>query len=219
MDVMPMEVVLNNIGKRYRFEWIFRQIQHTFTPDKAYALLGPNGSGKSTLMKILSGHLSPSEGEIEFIQHGKRIDTDEVYRQIAYAAPYIELIEEFSLLEGLEFHQAFKPFLDDLRPIDLIDILQFASSKNKEIRFFSSGMKQRLKLVLAICSNTPLLLLDEPTTNLDAQGVDWYQELIDRYKRDRLLIVASNIEQDYVFCEEQLNILNYKPVKKKRKRG
>jgi len=207
---MQMEVSFHKVGKRYRYEWIFRNVEFTFEAGKKYAILGPNGSGKSTLLKILAGHLSPSKGKVDFSFKGKKVDGDNVYKHISYAAPYIELIEEFTLTEAIQFHQKFKPFINQLTPNDLIEILDFEKSKNKPIRFFSSGMKQRLKLVLSICSEASLLLLDEPTTNLDNQGMDWYRDLVKKYARDRLVIVASNVEKDYDFCDTTLNILDYK---------
>ena len=208
---MSIKIDLNNIGKRFRYEWIFKGVNQSFESGHSYAILGPNGSGKSTLMKVLSGHLTPSDGTIAFNFLNKKMDSDTVYQYVAYAAPYIELIEEMTLTEIIDFHAAFKPLSKNLKNRDLIAILGFEKSKDKEIRFFSSGMKQRLKLVLSICADTPILLLDEPTTNLDAQGVEWYQDLIKTYSdKNRLIIVASNIEHDYYFCEKTMNILDYK---------
>jgi len=171
-----MEVVLHNVSKRFRFEWIFKGIDFTFQAGQRYAILGPNGSGKSTFLKILSGHLSPSKGKIEFLQNKTKLDIDHVYRHVGFAAPYIELIEDFTLKEAIIFHQKFKPFLQKLGPEDIIKILGFEHSTHKEVKYFSSGMKQRLKLALTLCSDTALLLLDEPTTNLDQQGFDWYSD-------------------------------------------
>ena len=208
---MPFHIELNNIGKRFRYEWIFKNITHSFESGKSYALLGPNGSGKSTLMKILSGHLTPSDGQISFLHKEKKIDGDDVYQLISYSAPYIDVIEEMTLTEIIAFHSKFKPLSKGLIINDLIQILNFKNAADKEIRFFSSGMKQRLKLALSICSDTPILLLDEPTTNLDAQGVAWYRDLMQQFSdKNRLVIVASNIEHDYDFCEERINILEYK---------
>lgn len=208
-----MEVFFRNIGKRYRYEWIFRGVDFTFEAGKKYAILGPNGSGKSTLLKVLSGHLTPSKGKVDFLLEGDKLPIDEIYQKIGYAAPYIDLIEEFTLTEAIKFHQKFKTFVNQLSPSDLIEILNFEKSKDKPVRFFSSGMKQRLKLVLAICSNSPLLLLDEPTTNLDTQGMNWYRGLIKEYGNNRSIVIASNVEADYDFCDASLNILDYKKKK------
>ena len=212
-----MKISLSNIGKRYRYEWIFRAIDYEFLTGQAYAILGANGSGKSTLMKVLSGHLTPSKGEITFENNNQLVEKDEVYRSISYAAPYIELIEELSLEETLQFHARFKPFYSGLNSKLLIELLGMQSSKDKEVRYFSSGMKQRLKLVMAMCTDTPIVLLDEPTTNLDRQGMDWYLGLVEKYTKNRLVIVASNMEEDYGYCQHQLNILDFKKKKEKKK--
>ena len=204
------QIKLHQLGKRYRFDWIFRQLDYQFEAGSSYAILGANGSGKSTLLKILAGHLTPTKGKIEFYQNKQPVRTDDIYRTVSYAAPYIELIEEFTLKESLRFHQRFQPLLADLTTADLLNMLQFDKAKNKEIKFFSSGMKQRLKLVLACCSATPLLLLDEPTTNLDEQGMEWYLDLIKRFTAERLVIVASNVPIDYQFCTQQLHIRDFK---------
>ncbi len=205
-------IQLDTIGKRFRYEWIFRNITTTFDAGQRYAILGPNGVGKSTLMKILSGHLTPSEGKITIQLNGKTLDADTLYKHVNYAAPYIELIEEFTLTEAIDFHIKFHPLSNSLTINDLINVLGFQKSKDKEIRYFSSGMRQRLKLALAICSDSPILLLDEPTTNLDNQGVAWYRGLMQHYTEgsNRLVIIASNAEHDYDFCDATLNILDFK---------
>jgi ABC-type multidrug transport system ATPase subunit len=205
-----MDIKLKQLSKRYKFEWVFRGLDYHFEMGKTYAVLGPNGSGKSTLLKVLSGYSTPSKGKIDFLENSKILSTDKIYPEISYAAPYIELIEEFTLTEMIDFHNRFKSFQQNLTNEQLIDILNFSKSKNKEIKYFSSGMKQRLKLVLAICSATGVLLLDEPTTNLDDEGVAWYQTLIERFTANRLVVVASNVKHDYHFCTQQLNITDYK---------
>lgn len=212
--VPPNSLIVNllEVGKRFRTEWIFRNLTHRFEPATRTAILGPNGSGKSTLMKILSGHLTPSKGEIRFFlnENSQPIDPGEVWRQVSYAAPYIELIEEFTLTEAIEFHGRFKPFLEKMEPADLINLLGFQKNRQKEIRFFSSGMKQRLRLALAVCSRTPLLLLDEPTTNLDLEGIEWYKSLVEKFGQGRTVIIASNDPTDVDFCDNQLSISEFK---------
>lgn len=210
-----MKISLQQVGKRYKFEWIFRNLDFDFEEQGKYAILGSNGSGKSTLMKILCGHLTPSKGKIEFHHSGKKIAGSEVYKQVSYAAPYIELIEELTLKEALVFHSKFKPFIQKMTIDDVIKIINLPkTATHKEIRFFSSGMKQRIKLAMSVLSESSLLLLDEPTTNLDKQGMEWYNSLVLEYAQNRTIIVASNEERDYTFCNETLNILDFKPKKK-----
>jgi ABC-type multidrug transport system ATPase subunit len=206
-----LKISLQNIAKRFRSEWIFRDLSFDFESGTRYAVLGHNGSGKSTLLQIISGHLTPSRGDIRFFLGDKLVDGGNLYRYMAYSAPYSDIIEEFTLREAVEFHQKFKPFINQMTTADFRSVLELpASAWDKEIRFFSSGMKQRVRLALAVCADVPVLLLDEPTTNLDTQGVRWYRELIGRYTENRLVIVASNIQHDYDFCEVELDILVYK---------
>lgn len=205
-----MKVELNQVGKRFRRDWVLRGVDLVIEPGSRIAITGPNGSGKSTLLKMICGHLTPSKGQVFFSNNGKKIELDQVYLQLAYAAPYIELIEEFSLQEAIDFHRKFKPFQENLSTKDLIALLGFERSRTNEVRNFSSGMKQRLKLALAICSEAPFLLLDEPTTNLDAQGAAWYADLINRFGTQRSIVVASNVEADYAFCSGRVDIREYK---------
>mgnify|MGYP006281289425 FL=1 len=210
---MSLRVELEQVAKRYRYEWVLRQVDLQFVAGHRYALTGPNGSGKSTLLRILSGHLSPSRGRVRFWRGDRPLDRNEVYRELSYAAPYVELIEEFTLEEAIDFHCRFKPLRDALDTTALIRLLGFQRARSKPVRFFSSGMKQRLKLALAICSDTSLLLLDEPSTNLDRQGIQWYLDLMARFGDDRLIAVASNVAVDYQFCEATIDVMQYKKKK------
>lgn len=205
-----MRIELQGVGKRFKLEWILRGIDLSIPTRGRVAITGPNGSGKSTLMKMLSGYLSPSKGHIHFTLDEQKVAEGELYRQLAYAAPYIDLIEELTLTEAIRFHRQFKPLLSGMEEDAVYQLLGFKKAKNKQIRFFSSGMKQRLKLALALCSDTPLLLLDEPTTNLDTEGIQWYRALIDQFSTDRTLIIASNVDVDFDFCEQRVDVLDYK---------
>ncbi|WP_205508731.1 ABC transporter ATP-binding protein [Longitalea arenae] len=140
----------------------------------------------------------------------REIDIDKAFQYISIAAPYLELIEEMTLTEFLQFHQQFKPFLPAIRISDIIQIIGLTAAADKQIRFYSSGMKQRVKLAQAIFSNVPCVLLDEPCTNLDAAGIGLYHQLINNYGNNRLIIVSSNDEQEYSFCQEKLSIMDYK---------
>jgi ABC-type multidrug transport system ATPase subunit len=205
-----MHLSLDNAGKRFRLEWIFRGLTLHIPSGTRCAVLGPNGSGKSTLMKVLSGHLSLSKGSILYHFHNTAIEPDAVYRSMAYAAPYIELIEELTLEEAVRFHSRLKPLLTGYDVARVLETLALPRARHKEIRFFSSGMKQRVKLALALCSDTPVVLLDEPATNLDVQGIDWYQRLIESLAGNRTVIIASNDPHDAEFCPEHVQILDYK---------
>jgi ABC-type multidrug transport system ATPase subunit len=224
---MAMKVSLTDAGKRFNRDWIFRHINYTFESGISYAITGPNGSGKSTLLQAIAGSLHLNEGRVEYVEgptfsfkkatreepvrniQGSLPDED-IYSQVSICAPYLEVIEEMTLREFLDFHQRFKPFLQGVNTDLIIAATGLEKAVNKQIRYYSSGMKQRVKLAQCIFSATPVVLLDEPCTNFDAAGVSLYHQLIDEYCKERLVIVSSNDEVEYSFCKERLNVLAWK---------
>jgi ABC-type multidrug transport system ATPase subunit len=198
-----MKISLTNAGKRFNREWIFRNLSFEFTEGNAYAITGPNGSGKSTLLQVIGGSMVVSEGKVNY-----EVPEDQFFRHMSITAPYLELIEEMTAQEFLSFHAQFKPLIASNEAI--LEKVGLAKSAHKQVRYYSSGMKQRLKLAQAIFSNVPCVLLDEPCTNLDADGIALYQGLIAEYGGSRMIIVSSNDVQEYSFCKKQLNILDFK---------
>jgi ABC-type multidrug transport system ATPase subunit len=202
-------ITLQQLGKRYNRDWIFRNIDLRFEAGNTYALTGANGSGKSTLLQVLAGLIQPSEGSIRFdYADGKSIELDEVYRHVALAAPYLEMIEELTAMEFLDFHRSFKKL--NVSNHAILDSVQLSQAANKQIRYYSSGMKQRLKLAQAFFSETSILLLDEPTTNLDQSGIELYEKLIREQTRNRMLIISSNEPNEYRVCDTVIRVENYK---------
>jgi ABC-type multidrug transport system ATPase subunit len=205
-----LQVTLNNVGKRFNREWIFRHCSYQFQPGKKYAITGSNGSGKSTLLQVISGSLTHNEGSIAIKDGLQPIASELLYSNISIAAPYLELVEEMTAKEMLDFHAQFKPLISSLTKEEMLETVGLKTAVNKQIRYYSSGMKQRLKLAQAFFSNTPVLLLDEPTTNLDTDGTALYHHLIKNYTANKLVIVSSNDKQEYDFCEEVIRIGDYK---------
>lgn len=210
-----MQITLTDTGKRYNREWIFRHCNYAFEPGKAYAITGPNGSGKSTLLQVIAGAIMQSEGKVEYFYDGNNMPDNRSrdlstssYKNISIAAPYLELIEEMTANEFLLFHSTFKPFTKSIP--DILKEVGLEKASHKQIRYYSSGMKQRLKLAQAVFSDTAVLLLDEPTTNLDAEGIELYHRLISMYAGKRLVIVSSNDVQEYHFCREIISIADFK---------
>lgn len=207
---MALKIELENIGRRFNREWIFQGLSTEFLQGSSYAILGNNGSGKSTLLQVVLSSLEPSKGKITYSMDGKPVDIACFYKYVAFASPYMELIEEFTLRESLHFHFKFKRLMKGLGVDAVIDLLGLAGSADKEIRYFSSGMKQRTKLALAFCADTPALFLDEPTSNLDKNGCDWYNDMIATFAKDRLLLVCSNQQHEYDFCDFKFHVADYK---------
>ncbi|NUM50562.1 MAG: ATP-binding cassette domain-containing protein [Flavobacteriales bacterium] len=206
-----MKVALDNIGKRFNQEWIFRGVSLNFTTPNSYVITGTNGSGKSTLLQAISSASHLSEGKIIYSIANKELSIEEIYKYVSIAAPYMELIEEYRLEELVYFHSHFKPYIKNITPNEVIEIMQLEKVKKKYIKQYSSGMKQRIKLALAILSDTPLLLLDEPCSNLDKQAIEWYKNMIAQYGNNRIVIVCSNlIKDEYYFCNHSIELSTYK---------
>lgn len=202
-----MKISLTDAGKRYNRDWIFRHFNYIFETGQSYAITGPNGSGKSTLLQALSGGMYINEGITSWSHNQEEIPSEKVYRYVSICAPYLELIEEMTLTEFLKFHHGFKEFIPGLSVPDIVSIIGLEKSTNKQIRFYSSGMKQRVKLAQCVFSNTPIILLDEPCTNLDVAGIGLYHSLISEYCSERLVVVSSNDEVEYQFCGMRINMM------------
>ncbi len=209
-----MTIRLSNAGKRFNRDWIFRNVDALFTAGTAYAITGPNGSGKSTLLQVLAANIQANEGKAEWavVNKGKEkmVDENDVFQYISICAPYLEVIEEMTAHEFLVFHASFKPLLPQMHIEEIIRVVGLRQAADKQIRYYSSGMKQRIKLAQAIFSDVPVLLLDEPCTNLDASGFDLYHYLIETYCLHKLIVVSSNDRNEYDFCKEKLSILDFK---------
>lgn len=214
-----MKIKFSNAGKRFNREWIFRNADLEFNSSTSYAITGPNGSGKSTMLQCIGGMLQLSEGKIDYkLQDASNavqaadidLKQEEVYKQVSFCAPYLDVIEEMSLTEFLQFHNQFKAFINSVSIQNIIEEIGLQDAMNKQIRFYSSGMKQRVKLAQAIFSDAFIVLLDEPCSNLDTKGIELYHSLIEKYCRRKLVIVCSNDEVEYSFTKERISVLDYK---------
>lgn len=201
-----MKISLHDAGKRYNRDWIFRHLTFEFNTPGTYGITGLNGSGKSTLLQVIAGAVLHSEGRIEYEISGKPVESPQPY--LAIATPYLDLVEEMTAIEMLRFHRKFKPL--SANETHILKEVSLEKSASKQIRYFSSGMKQRLKLALAFFSDTPALLLDEPTTNLDTEGILLYHRLIKDHTFRKMVIVCSNDEAEYSFCLQKIKVSDYK---------
>ena len=205
-----MRIQLTKAGKRFNRDWIFRNADITFLPGETYAITGANGSGKSTLLQVLAGSMAISGGQINWKNREKNIDPEEVFRYLTIAAPYVEVIEEMTAIEFLNFHHRFKPLLPHVSIQEMLAIVGLEKAATKQIRYYSSGMKQRIKLAQAVFADAPLLLLDEPCTNLDSTGYELYHSLIATYTTNKTVVVSSNDVNEYSFCRHVISIMDYK---------
>lgn len=192
------------LSKRFQREWIFRNFNYTFNSGNTYAVLGPNGSGKSTLLQVLWGQLIPTAGEIQAEDSSGKIAPDQLYRHLAIAAPYLQLVEEFTVEEHIRFH--FRMKQTEYTTEELVVRMGFESARHRQVSRLSSGMKQRLKLGLALNSKVNLFFLDEPFTNLDAINREWYLQQLEALNREAIVIIAANHTEEYPESSFKINI-------------
>ena len=198
-------ITLDRLQKIFGNQHILQDVSHTFTAGSKTVVLGSNGSGKSTLIKIISGAQEATENAPVYSIGGQQTPSAQAGSICSIAAPYVALNPMFSLKETLDFHKKMCGFIEGVDLEYWITKAGLSPHLNKRIKTYSSGMQQRVRLLLAIASPRPLLLLDEPTSNLDNDGVTFYQELIKELATDKTIIVASNyIEHEYDFCDGEL---------------
>jgi len=206
-----MHITLSKISRKFNYEWIFRDVDFEFEQSNAYAILGSNGSGKSTLLQIISGHLHPSGGTITYSHENKEITVDDFFRHVTFSGPYLELIEEFTLEEMLIFHYHFRKFRNNMDVNAVMDATGLIRNRNKPIKYFSSGMKQRVRLAIALLTESEVVLLDEPAANLDRKAIEWYRNLVAENKSNRIMIICSNSQsEEHDFCTQSIVIDDYK---------
>ena len=199
-----MRIKLIKVGKRFNKEWIVKNLSLDIPSQSSLSITGANGSGKSTLIKLISAYIEPTSGNLQYFKNKRKWPIESIPYTIGLAAPYLNLIEEFSLKEHLEFHFKFRTTAFKLD--EIIKKSNFQFSINKRIKDFSSGMKQRLKLALAFYGENQLIILDEPTSNLDREGIEWYRSQIQQKMGTCTIIVASNQPHEYDFIPYTINL-------------
>lgn len=204
-------IYLNQIGKRFKHQWIFKGLNYTFEYPGVYGILGQNGSGKSTLLRIIAGMQSATVGQCRYEWQQNALAPERFYRHLSYCAPALSLIEEMTLLEFFQFHFSFKKLKPGMSIEKIIALLDFQNVQDTFMHDFSSGMKQRVKLAQAFFADTEVLLLDEPCSNLDERGIQLYEQLLAQYAQNRLVLIASNVEREYQSAGNLLQIEEFKP--------
>jgi ABC-type multidrug transport system ATPase subunit len=206
----PLSIQVQQLGKRFNRDWIFRKFDYTFQSGQTYAITGPNGSGKSTLLHVLWGQVPPSAGTVTYATTNGTISAENIFQHLAIATPYLDLIEEFTLREQLRFHFKLKPCRDGWSEAEVLEKMYLTHARDKFISNFSSGMKQRVKLALAFFSQADIVFLDEPGTNLDQQAFDWYRQQLAGLPRHCLVFIASNQPAEYPSSAQKIDIMDFK---------
>lgn len=206
------ELILTDIEKKFVTKTIFKKVNLNLKNGSSLALTGRNGSGKSTLIKIIAGLLAATKGKCTLNINGNKTDKGHLYRYTGFVAPYLNLYDELSAYENLEFFTVMKSNGKKADKEYISSLLERVNLYNRRYDFvkdFSSGMKQRLKLAFSIINSPPLLLMDEPRTNLDTYGIDIAYGIIEEQIKQGILILATNEIEDTAMCAQSLNIEEY----------
>jgi ABC-type multidrug transport system ATPase subunit len=204
--MQPVSINLTKASKRFGRHWIIQDFTESFRTGELIGIKGRNGSGKSTLLRILCGQLTPSRGSIEFSVGGKDISPPERYKHVSWTGPYLEIIEELTIMEFLRFHFKMKPLAPGLKLADIPVHLELDHVRNRKLTDCSSGMRQRVLLGSAIYSATEVMLLDEPTVTLDEEAAVWFHNQLSEFKKNRLVFVASNDPEDLRDCTRMVEL-------------
>lgn len=205
---------LKNVTQIFGRRLIFENIDYTFNSGTVYGISGRNGSGKSTLSKIILGLISPVKGKVKHSSGGKEIISEKLHDYIGFVSPYLFLYDEFTAWENVEFFLKIRGLAQNDEKIkELFDLFGLYERRNDLLKGYSSGMKQRMKFIFALVHDPGLLLFDEPTSNLDNAGKDTVYKIINGYAQQKLIIVASNEDNDLANCSEILDIEQFKRIK------
>lgn len=200
----PVQLQAAGIGKTFNRRKIFADIALAARATDAISITGRNGSGKSTLMKIIAGVLAPTSGTLSLRIGEEEIAAAERHRYIGFVSPYLQLYDEFSGVENLELFCQVRGIEADIHAL-LADV-NLAARKNDFVRTYSSGMRQRLKYAFALIHRPPVLLLDEPTSNLDAEGKETVRRIIQEQRRSGIVVIATNDEEDRALCNQEVHL-------------
>lgn len=201
-----IQLKAHNLEKRFGQKTVFSNLTiETDTP--VLGIAGINGSGKSTLLRCLAGLLKPSSGSVQWVIDGEQIKQTNLKNSLGYAAPYIQLYEELTVRENLEFIRNVRCLKSSNSISNLLEPLGADQLLERHFGELSTGQQQRIKLAAAIIHDPDILLLDEPGSNLDEAGKKIILSLVERYKkRDRMVIIASNQQEELALCNEIIEL-------------
>jgi heme exporter protein A len=211
--LIKAESLRKNFGRRL----IFEDLDFSYSDKGIFGIAGANGSGKSTLVKIIAGLLSPSSGKIVHSSGGKEIIAEKLHNHLGFVSPYLVMYDEFSAHENLKFISEIRGVkFDEDRSNWLLEQFGIFSRRHDAVKAYSSGMKQRLKFVFALLHSPSLVILDEPTSNLDASGKDTVYRIVQLESADKIILIASNEENDLALCSSVIEMENFKILRKEK---
>jgi heme exporter protein A len=208
-----ISILVNELSKDFDRRAIFQDISFSLTSPASLSITGKNGAGKSTLSKILAGVLSATRGSVTYSVDGRKIGVEEFKHHIGFVSPYLNLYDEFTALENLQFLSSIRATTQQngTRIKELLTLVGLWSRRDDIVGTFSSGMKQRLKYAFALLHEPAVLILDEPTSNLDAEGIEIIRQIMRKQKDSNILILATNNREEADWCAQQIHVGTMQP--------
>lgn len=203
-----MKLIIDQLSKRFGQDWILKSFNTQIESGSIVAVRGLNGTGKSTFIKLLSGYLSMTKGSITYTKEQHQIKRDNLYQSLSMAAPYITFHQDLTATEVFNLLRKHKDFRSETAS-EFLSKVELDLQSNKYLRDYSDGMRQRLALGIAIDCKSDLLLLDEPTSYLDESYKSWFYSLLSSYADNRTIIIASNAEEDFQYCNHMIESSNF----------
>ena len=211
MRINNYQLKADSVTKIFGRRLIFKDINFCFSNNVIFGISGHNGSGKSTLVKILTGILSPSRGAIVHQLNGNAIKMENLHDHIGFVAPYLVLYDEFTAEENLKHFASIRGVEYNKEKADyLLNEFLIYDRREDEVKGYSSGMKQRLKYIFALMHSPKLLVLDEPTSNLDNAGKETVYKIVKSEAGHSVILIASNEESDLALCSEVIKLEDFK---------
>ena len=206
-----IQLRVRDLKKTFNNRLVFNKLSFELNSGDRFVITGKNGSGKSTLIKILAGVLTETSGTLEYFVNDKKVDRENYYQVVGLVSPYLVLYDEFTAFENLSLFSKIRGMkISDEVINEILKRVGLFERRNDLVRTYSSGMKQRMKYASAILHDPIVLLLDEPTSNLDQDGKNFVDELIFNFRKDGIVIVATNETQDFKYGDKIINLDDFK---------
>jgi len=203
-----ISITVNGVAKDFNRRTIFKDISFSLSSPGSMAITGKNGAGKSTLSKILAGLVSATRGSIAYSIDGRPMGIEEFKHHIGFVSPYLNLYDEFTAIENLKILSRIRTVshTNDERIRDMLLLVGLWNRRDDIVGTFSSGMKQRLKYTFALLHTPPVLILDEPTSNLDDEGMEIVKHIMQEQLKSNILVIATNNREEAHGCTQQLHV-------------
>lgn len=201
------KIKASSVCKKFNERSVLKNIHFEISSGQSLAITGHNGSGKTTLVRIISGLISPSEGSVQYYQNSNPIEPENIHFFIGLVGPYLQLYHNLTALENLTFFSKIRGLGSNRSKIlELMALMGLKGRELDHIKNYSSGMLQRLKYAFALLHEPEILLVDEPTSNLDVAGSAIVYDILKQQMESKILIVATNNPEESRLGQKRIHV-------------